>query len=743
MDTRRAWAGLLLLALLAWSAILGCREEVPPLFRRNRPPETTLTVVAEPGTAAFYRYHVYWRGEDPDGEVVRFLFAITDTLSPDPEQNWDPSLAVDRERGVYTTKSDSIFYFDSNAGRQVFNIVAIDDYGEFDPSPARSYFLVVDNGLPRVTFLDVTTSSPDPAVLPCVAALPCTVPTYTNFALRFVGTSANGAVTGYTWQPNLGLWEPYYTVPDTFFLETASIDSATKWGTDPQGRKRWRASSTATGVSADGDSIYRVDSITVYTTSTRESPATPGNFTFRVRVRDEARRNSLLDKGFRSITVNYDPDTRLYIIPECDCPPYFGTSSPRPGCSSSKHVPIGFITGIGLKDSFALEDWQIFCPGDTLPLQSRVRFFSTGWDDRRDLPKDEVAGLDTVRYQFRFEYGVVAQPLAQGYSSSFSSTNMTFSLPPAPQRLLEVPGAAGGGTFPGAAAGWRSCPFDYRFEAGAVDEQGKVDGTAAAIDFFVSGAPTLDSIIVPKVVVFLPKCPDLLAPLCPWNLSPPTFGPDTLAVLGKHKLDEQGATPLKIGFNEFLFPLRAIAHDHPRDRNPAQGPIYYSAETIGRIRAWLYTFNCNSPNCIDYQMTNEGRWREDIKADTDPPGREVFDDSLFVEMTLDTLCTVPTPPNCPGRSLRAILSFERFGSYQVTMQGRDTEFVGQTCPQPSDLGREPSIFTIPIAEFGRVTQVGRRTLEWRQYSEVRRVATAATTSGGGGSPFAIPKRLMP
>ena len=58
--------------------------------------------MAEESTAAFYRYHVYWRGEDPDGEVVRFLFAITDTVSLDEEENWDPSLAVDRERGVFT-----------------------------------------------------------------------------------------------------------------------------------------------------------------------------------------------------------------------------------------------------------------------------------------------------------------------------------------------------------------------------------------------------------------------------------------------------------------------------------------------------------------------------------------------------------------------------------------------------------------------------------------------------------------
>ena len=82
MISRRALVGLILLATLA-GVVLGCREDVPPLFRRNRAPKTTLTIIAEESTTAFYRYHVYWRGEDADGEVIRYLFAITDTLSND------------------------------------------------------------------------------------------------------------------------------------------------------------------------------------------------------------------------------------------------------------------------------------------------------------------------------------------------------------------------------------------------------------------------------------------------------------------------------------------------------------------------------------------------------------------------------------------------------------------------------------------------------------------------------------
>src|SRR5512139_3181475 len=93
----RPAAGLFLLIVLVALAF-GCRQEVPPLFRRNQPPETTLTIVPEDSAQGFYRYHVYWRGEDVDGRVVRYIFAITDTLSKNEEENWDPERFEDREK---------------------------------------------------------------------------------------------------------------------------------------------------------------------------------------------------------------------------------------------------------------------------------------------------------------------------------------------------------------------------------------------------------------------------------------------------------------------------------------------------------------------------------------------------------------------------------------------------------------------------------------------------------------------
>ncbi len=695
MKRRRALAGSLLVFLL-WSATIGCREEVPPLFRRNRAPETTLTVVAEDSTAAFYRYHVYWRGEDPDGEVVRYLFAITDTLDRDESANWDPSLAVDRERGVYTTKSDSVFEFDSNAGRQVVNIVAIDDYGEFDPSPARSFFKVIDNGLPTVRFLEIAAQSPDPRVLPCAESMPCTIPTYTNFSIRLVGSSANGAITGYTWQTNFAPWEPYYTTLDTFFLDVTGIQGDTT-GFDVQERLRWQLNAAH-------------DSLTILHYSTREEPAPPGNFTIVARVRDSARAVSLRDKGTRFLTVNYDPDTRAYTIPECDCP------GAPPGCTGGQRVPMGWVTGTGLVD-FAFEDWRPFCPNDTLSLGSRVRFYAEGWDDSRDVPFDPELGLEEATYSFRFAYSA---------PGGLSNSNMTFSVPVAAVGL-PLQSALGGGTFHGAATGWPTCPFDYRFEAGALDENGKLDGTPAELPFFVSGSPRIDSVYVPKVLVLLPQCPNtIFAFMCPWNLgAPPTFGPDTLAVVGRNIPGAAGSTPYDLGYNEFILPIRAWGHDHPRDRNPPGGPVYYTPQAEGRIRSWNYKFDCVHLPCDDEALLGERNWREDVKSPSDPPGEDVFDDPMRVTIQLDTLC-LGTP--CSPQLSRAVFNYDRFGTYAFVLQGRDTEYIGQTCPVPSDLNPSPVEFSIPIADRGRTTQVESVLVDWRPYSEVRRLRKPAAAA---------------
>jgi len=702
MPWSRALTGLVLLTGLV-AVVFGCRQEVPPLFRQNRTPETTITVIVEESTTAFYRFHVSWRGEDADGQVVRYLFAITDTLPTEPDDRWDPSLAVDREIGTYTSRTDSVFLFDSGLGTQVFNIVAIDDYGVMDPSPARQYFRVTDNGTPRVVYNSVRGETA--GLVPCAPADPCTIPMYTNFKVQFSGTTPNGFIRGVTWSPDLGLFQPFNADVDSVFLDLPKdtlVVGNTTIGTQ--------------------DSLWLVEGekVTVFHYSTRTEPIGSGPFDYKVNVLDDARREVIPPAGDRVVTVNYDPDTRLYRVPECNCP------NPPPSCDPQNMVPAGWITGINQTD-FPMNEWRLFCQGDTLPNLAKVAFYASGWDDPRDVPKDGAAGLRETRYKFRFEYlGPAESPLR------IANQNMPLSKPSLLAEDLVLPT---GGTFRGARIGWRNCGLDYVLQASAEDEQTRVDGTPAAIAYKVNGSPMIDSLRVPPVFVFVPTCHGvwLQSNACPTQaeVTARFAGTDTIPIFGTWKGDVNDLFAL--GENVFVFPFKAWAHDHPRDKNPA-GKNYYGPSEVGRIRAWRYTFDCTTPLCQDLAIPGEKAWRPETRDNAvDPPNQEVFDENLSVTIPIDTFC-VGTP--CNFTVAKAYLKSSRFGLYEFTLQGRDSDPFGYRCDSPADLGAGASPLSLDLSEQGRRTQVASRNTVWMQYRDVQATKPHLAT------PFANRKRLM-
>ena len=95
----------------------------------NQWPETELTYGPSESTTTVYRVHLYWYGYDRDGEVVRYRFGIdSDTLRP--PSKWHT-----------TTAKDSVFIFrvatGELVGRHAFWILAEDNDGRFDPTPAK------------------------------------------------------------------------------------------------------------------------------------------------------------------------------------------------------------------------------------------------------------------------------------------------------------------------------------------------------------------------------------------------------------------------------------------------------------------------------------------------------------------------------------------------------------------------------------------------------------------------------
>ena len=114
----------------------------PLLVDRNRPPRTflvaapidsTISHPAATGVSYSYRVHLYWRGEDPDGYVVGFLWAFDDSSAG---------------HFRFTTKTDSIFDLTVNDSTDItggstligstrfhtFYIKAVDNLGKPDPN---------------------------------------------------------------------------------------------------------------------------------------------------------------------------------------------------------------------------------------------------------------------------------------------------------------------------------------------------------------------------------------------------------------------------------------------------------------------------------------------------------------------------------------------------------------------------------------------------------------------------------
>jgi hypothetical protein len=167
--------GLLLsLLVFAWVGV-GCRKALAPSIDRNRAPETwitaapqdTITVRDGTGTPTGpsvpttipVKFHVYWAGADPDGDIAGFYYAVVETLPYAPIPGTPiPSLPGPKPHDYrFTTRSDSTFIFsvsDRASDRQhAFFIYSVDNEGKPDPTPARVIFNALDRYPPMLEMM--------------------------------------------------------------------------------------------------------------------------------------------------------------------------------------------------------------------------------------------------------------------------------------------------------------------------------------------------------------------------------------------------------------------------------------------------------------------------------------------------------------------------------------------------------------------------------------------------------------
>ena len=198
MSMPGSWRSLALVVFLSvlGSFLISCAKD-PLLVDRNRPPQTFLVGAPIDTTVAdlnySYRVHLYWRGEDPDGYVVGFLWS------------WDDS-SIGAFR--FTTKTDSIFELTVNDSSQItggtginpgnqrphaFFIRAVDNRGKADPSATifnkRTFQASTES--PVVTFLG------GPGAIPSGTVEIDTLCDQAPFKVCWFGRDPDGIVTRY------------------------------------------------------------------------------------------------------------------------------------------------------------------------------------------------------------------------------------------------------------------------------------------------------------------------------------------------------------------------------------------------------------------------------------------------------------------------------------------------------------------------------------------------------------------
>jgi hypothetical protein len=163
-NTRRLVLGIFLL-LLGALVLFGCRAFEPEVLIVNKTPETYLIGAPAETTGGYFHFHVWWYGTDEDGTVTQFVWALTDTSVQDNEtpedeedERFDPGDNISTlDIGHYTTRTDTVFDFSLNQGpvlaySMTLHMVAVDDQGDFDRTPARLRFISNTLGNPRIKY---------------------------------------------------------------------------------------------------------------------------------------------------------------------------------------------------------------------------------------------------------------------------------------------------------------------------------------------------------------------------------------------------------------------------------------------------------------------------------------------------------------------------------------------------------------------------------------------------------------
>lgn len=461
-------------------ALAGCRAFEPEAVIVNKAPETFIIGAPLEEGGGYYHFHVFWYGSDADGRVERFVWALTDTTVQDDEttedeedQRFNPALdATTLEIGHWTTRTDSIFDFRIDQGVQpsydmTLHIAALDDFGDFDRTPARLHFFSNTLGTPAIRFFRID----GPDTVPIAAGESDTVGFGHSYHLYWSGATPN--IRGYD-QTALARVDTMPPFTDGLLGYKWQILGQLGGNCVPTLEDCWhpRLPNEATG---DSFSYFapRADLLFLNSVAGSINPfeklLDSGNVRIEVNSIDVAGVEVANYLRSFQFVVNYDPQTLMVV----------GRDPFHP--EDAQEYPYYIL----LNDP--AQERHPFAPGERIPDRTYVVVKALARDDPRDAKLDQEFGIGVTGYlrglRTNFtggDFGFTTETSATNYEPTWASEELN-------------------GWYADTLGFLTAPSTEFTIAMQAVDEHGRRDGSPATLSFDVGYPPCLQCIeVLPK-----------------------------------------------------------------------------------------------------------------------------------------------------------------------------------------------------------------------------------------------------
>ncbi len=602
--------GLKTLATLVVLAVVltGCRAFEPEAVIVNNAPETYIIGAPSEDGGGYYHFHVFWYGSDEDGQVERFVWALTDTTVQDDDTSDDeedvrfnPALdATTLAIGHYTTRTDSVFNFTIGQGvnpsyDMTLHMVAIDDFGDFDRTPARLHFFSNTLGNPSLRFFRIEGVDTVPLAFGEVDTVGFGFP----YQVSWSGSSPN--VRGFD-PAALAAADTVYPFDDGLFGYKWQVLGALGGNCVPTLIDCWhpRKFNEASG---DSFSFFGNQTSLIFTNNGSSIDADPftkllpsGPVDIEVNSIDVA--GVEVANFMRPFTfiVNYDPETRMVDGLDLEHP----------------EDPQEYPYYIQLNDPAQVK--HPFHEGDRIPDRTYVVVKALARDDPRDGKLDP-------------DFGVAFTGFVSGVRDNFLGGQFSFSTGSSEVNYDPIWTAGEGTSWYGDTLGFMVGPStEFTVHMQAVDEHNRRDGSPALLNFTVGYPPCIQCIeTLPKSSLTSDFDSDI--PCYDGQSSNECFdgedvyritkfgnGADELEHIGpavilvdkatgytQTVVDTAGLSGTNYAISADLYRMKVLLHGKDDPREAWNNPLY-------RMMAWEYQvdYECDPDNQIKDGGGNDG-----------------------------------------------------------------------------------------------------------------------------------------